>query len=347
MDLAAICQSRKLPPDSRDRFNWKTASKLKGVRWHFLVLVAVIALAQVGCQPVCQQMEPVVGSPVPIHRLSSLPSAFPSLLPSERRQEWANELIIGSAFTQEGDFYRAITAYKRALFLLPTDEHARRLQLNYNIALCYYLGLKYQEVLNVFESSELSQVNPDFPAFDHLLLMVYESYIQTKQDEKAECALEVIHKYLPEMSDSLELYRHFKRGELEAARCQLSSCVEVGTLQEEFALYDRLFKNPRKAQLLNALLPGAGYAYVGQKRSALTSFILNALFATAAYQFFHRGYPAAGAITTSLEMGWYLGGINGAGIEAQELNTRLYEGVARKTLMENNAFPVLMFETYF
>ena len=49
----------------------------------------------------------------------------------------------------------------------------------------------------------------------------------------------------------------------------------------------------------------------------------------------------------SMEIGWYLGGINGAGIEAQELNTRLYEGVGTKILVEKECFPVLMFETTF
>ena len=43
-----------------------------------------------------------------------------------------------------------------------------------------------------------------------------------------------------------------------------------------------------------------------------------------------------------MEIGWYLGGINGAGIEAQELNTRLYEGVGTKILVEKVVLSVFL-----
>jgi hypothetical protein len=310
-------------------------------------LMAVLTLTNVSCQPACQKMEPIIVCPVPAHRMSTLPSAFPRLTPEERKQEWAKELLMGDAFGKECDFYRAITCYKRAIILLPPFEMERRLQLDYNLMLCYYLGGKYQEALNIFEASELSQANPSFPAFNQLVIMVYESYLQTKQEEKAACALEVIRKFSPETAEDLSLYQNLKSGEIEAVRCLISQHRDAEKLEKDFASYDQFAKSPRKARTLNALLPGAGYYYVGQKRSALTSFIINALFTAAAYQFFHRGYPAAGAITTSLEVGWYLGGINGAGIEAQEFNTRLYEGVSRKILTENECFPILMFETSF
>lgn len=314
-----------------------------------LFLIVGLALTFVGCQPICQEQafEPILPSPLPIHSIEGLPSAFPCLSEDEQQQVWAKELLIGDAFAKECDFYRAITCYKRAIVLLPPNAIERRLQLDYDLMLCYYLGSKYQEALNIFEASDLSQADPSFPAFNHLLLIIYESYLQTKQDDKAECVLEIIRKFSPETADDVLLYRHLKTGEIEAARCVMSQHRDSEKMEKDFAFYDQFAKSPRKARLLNAILPGAGYYYVGQRRSALTSFIINALFTAASYQFFHRGYIAAGAITTSLEMGWYFGGINGAGIEAQEFNTRLYEGVSRKILTEHDCFPVLMFETSF
>jgi hypothetical protein len=312
-----------------------------------LFLMVGLALTTVSCQPICQKIEPVIQCPTHAYRINTLPSAFPPLSQEERQQEWGTEILIGDHFAKEYDFYRAITCYKRALILLPADITERRLQLDYDLMLCYYLGGKYQETLNIFEASELSQANPCFPAFNHLLLIVYESYLQTHQEDKAECVLEVIRKFSPETADDLLLFQGLKSGEIESARCLISQHREAESMEMDFATYDQFAKSPRKARVLNAILPGAGYYYVGQRRSAMTSFIINALFTAAAYQFFHRGYPAAGAITTSLEMGWYLGGINGAGIEAREFNTRLYEGVSRKILTEHCCFPVLMFETSF
>jgi tetratricopeptide (TPR) repeat protein len=312
------------------------------------LLMAGLALMQVSCQPTtCQKMEPVIVCQLPAYRINTLPSAFPSLSPVERQQEWGKELLMGDTFAKEYDFYRAITCYKRALILLPPGEIARHLQLDYDLILCYYLGEKYQEAINIFETSDLSQATPDFPAFNNLLLIVYEGYLQIKQEDKAQCVLEIIRKFSPETVDDLALYQSLKRGEVELSRCLISQHRDAEAMQMDFAFYDQFAKSPQKARILNAVLPGAGYYYVGQRRSAMTSFIINALFTAAAYQFFRNGYPAAGAITASIEAGWYLGGINGAGIEAQEFNTRLFEGVGKKILTEHSCFPVLMFETSF
>lgn len=312
-----------------------------------LFLMVGLALTQMGCQPMCQKLEPTIVCQFPAQRIGTLPSAFPSLSLEERKQEWTKELLIGDVFAKDCDFYRAITCYKRALVLLPPCETARHLQLDYDLTLCYYLGGKYQEAINIFEASDLSQANPDFPAFNNLLLIVYDCYLLTHQEDKAVCVLEVIRKFSPETADDLLLYQNLREGEIEVARCLVSQHRNAEAMEMDFAVYDQFAKSPKKARTLNAVLPGAGYYYVGQRRSAITSFIINTLFTAAAYQFFRHGYPAAGAITASIEAGWYLGGINGAGIEAQEFNTRLYEGISKKILNENDGFPILMFETSF
>jgi tetratricopeptide (TPR) repeat protein len=306
-----------------------------------------LALSQVSCQTACRQMEPTIICPVPAHRISTLPSGFAFFSPEEQTQEWAKELLLGDAFAKESDFYRAITCYKRALILLPSCEMERRLQIDYDIILCYYLGGKYQDTLNYFESSNLKQANPDFPAFNNLLLILYDSYLQTKQEDRAQSILEVIRKFSPETAEDLLLYQNLKSGNIETARCLMSQHRDAEAMEMDLAYYDQFAKSPKKARFLNAVVPGAGYYYVGQRRSAMTSFLINALFTAAAYQFFSRGYFAPGAITASLEVGWYLGGINGAGIEAEEFNTRLFENVSRKILTDSASFPILMFETSF
>jgi len=320
---------------------------LRKARFERSLLAIGVALTHVSCQPTCHKMEPTITCQVPVYHLSTLPSAFSSPTSDEREKEWAKELIIGDAFVKEGDFYRAITSYKRALFILPPCETKRRLQIDYNLVLCYYLGGKHQEAINIFEASDLSQANPDFPAFNNLLLIVYDCYLCTEQEDKAECLLEIIRKFSSDSADDLLLYQTLREGDIETARCLMHQHRDAEEMKKDFAFYDQFSKSPKKARIFNAILPGAGYYYVGQRRSAITSFIINALFTAAAYQFFRNGYPAAGAITASIEAGWYLGGINGAGIEAQEFNTRLYEGIGKKILNDHDGFPVLMFETSF
>jgi tetratricopeptide (TPR) repeat protein len=313
--------------------------------WNFISIIFVIVLS--GCQPICQKMEPVIQCPLPGAQVAQLPSAFPSLSCLEKEQAWGKELLMGNVFAKEADYYRAITCYKRALILLPAEAHERQLQLDYYLILSYYLGSKYQEALNIFQSGDLSQANPAFPAFNHLLLIAYDCYLQTEQEEKAQILLELIQKLSPETGEDLLLYQTFCEGEEENTRSVIAQHSKSEEIEKDFAFYEQFKKSPKKARTLNAILPGAGYYYVGQRKSALTSFIINALFAAASYEFFHHGYPAAGIITLSLEFGWYVGGINGAGIAANEFNTRLYEDIGKKILMEKRCFPVLLFETSF
>lgn len=293
------------------------------------------------------ELDPTIVYTPPDYLINDKPSAFLPLTSEEAKKPWAKELILGDAFGRELDLYRAITCYKSALILLPEDKVERRLQITYDIILSYYLGRKYNDAIITFETSQLTQVNPLFPAFNNLLLMLYDCYHQVGQCDKAQELFELIQKVSPETGADLALYETLSDGELDEVQCMISSRPDQPELQPYLDIYEISAFSPQKARVLNALLPGAGYYYVGQKKSAVTSFIINALFSYAAYQFFDRGYVAAGAITTSLELGWYLGGINGAGIEAQEYNNDLYNKMTVKLLSDQKFFPVLMFETSF
>jgi hypothetical protein len=308
-----------------------------------LFLIGVMAVVQ-GCKPACETFHPVISCQLPSLRIETMPSPF---LPPNEKEGWASELRIGDAFARESDFYRAITSYKRSLILLPPEKTDRKLQLEYDLIFCYYLGNKPQEALNIFETGSIAQADPTFPAFNQLLLMIYDCYLQTHQEEKGACVLQAIERYSSESAEDLSLYKTLKEGDIQGSRDLIAGRPDREEIMQDFALYDQFAKSPAKARALNALLPGAGYYYVGEKKSAMTSFLINTLFTYAAYQFFRNGYPAAGAITASLEMGWYFGGINGAGIEANAFNSRLYEGVSKKILLEHACFPVLMFETSF
>ena len=314
---------------------------LKGLIVYFLLFLQ-------GCVPSCpQKMEPVIICTPSTHQISQLSSPFPPLSSEEKQQEWGKELLIGDVFAREWDLYRAITCYKRALILIPQEAIERRLQLRYDLILAYYLGNKYQEVITNFEEGELAEATPHFPAFNHLLVIVYDSYSQLQIYEKATCVMQAIQKYSPETAEDLNLYSTIKSGDLESTREVIENHRTSEDMRADLDFYEQYAKSPKIARRLNAILPGAGYYYVGQKRSALTSFLINSLFTWASYEFFHRGYIGAGCITASLEAGWYLGGINGAGIEAHEFNTRLFEGMGKKVLTTHQCFPVLMFEKSF
>ena len=78
-----------------------------------------------------------------------------------------------------------------------------------------------------------------------------------------------------------------------------------------------------------------GYLYLGQKKSALSSFLFNTLFIYTSYYFFKEGNIAAGIITSCFEFGWYLGSVYGAGESAKYYNERLYEKYAAPVMAQN------------
>lgn len=307
---------------------------------HSITLLFLGLICLCSCQKNTTDLEPKITlTPLP-HHIGNLPHAFPPETTEESQTDWGKELKIGNAFAKELDLYRAITCYKRALMLIPEEATERRLEIEYNIVQSYYLGNKYQDTINSFECGELRFLPATFPPFHDLLVILYDSYLKIGDCEKSQTVLTLIKQYYPETADKLELSQAIQTRNIQAIR-------ESGQAPDFLKGYCLSVKSPKKAELLNAILPGAGYAYVGQKQSAFTSFALNTLFIAASYYFFREGNYAAGAITSSLEFGWYMGGINGAGLEAKAYNNAIYEGLGKQYLVQYRLFPVLMFQTTF
>jgi tetratricopeptide (TPR) repeat protein len=279
--------------------------------------------------------------------LQGLTSAFPPLTPEERATDWSKECVIAAGFAQQLDLYRAISTYKRAEILIPQTETQRHLEIQYDILFCLFLGKKYDEAIEAFEKSGLAHVDKTFPAYRDLLLVLYECYREMENPEKQERIYELMAKSFPDTAEQLYLSRAIREGELAQVDLFAEGFNGPSYLSNLLETYECGKKSVGVAQTLNALIPGAGYLYIGQKKSALTAFLLNALFIGAAYEFFHHGHTAGGIITLSFEAGWYFGGIYGAGEEAKYYNERLYEKSASASLNDHKLFPVLMLEHSF
>jgi tetratricopeptide (TPR) repeat protein len=297
-------------------------------------VASLILLLLTSCFPREAPLEPCFNRVPQASEVAHLPSPFPTLTTDERHQDWAVEYEVGVQFARELDLYRAVTSFKRALFLLP--EHAdasRRLELHYYIVLSYYLGDKHADAVRTFEESPLTFVDGSFGAFHDLALMLYDSYEALGDQSKARAVYQALESTDPQDAHFAALSMSLRNADLPVIERDLAPLAEQ---------YAARCKSVQTAQTLSALCPGAGFWYVGQKQSAITSFLLNSLFIAATYQFFSRGYWAAGVFTSSLEAGWYFGGIYGAGEAAYDYNVRLYEGVADAALERGNLYPTLM-----
>ncbi|MCB1112541.1 MAG: tetratricopeptide repeat protein [Chlamydiia bacterium] len=313
-----------------------------------LLLSLAIVTILAGCVPRSTYvMEPCLAFAPNRNDIRRLDSAFEPLTVEERQQEWGRELTIAMAFAHDNDLYRAVTTFKRALILIPPTEFDRRHQIEFDIMQCYYMANKYCDALGTFQETTLNQVTPEFSAFPELLIMLYDCYLETGECEQADRVLQLIEKGDSNTAKELALYTLLKGGNISYIRQFAPETTKAAPVEELVTQYCCCYKSPDKARMLNAILPGAGYHYVGLKRSAVTSFAINALFIGATYYFFDHGNYAAGLITASLETGWYFGGINGAGLAAKEYNEQFYNCHAKSMMVRNDLFPFLIFQTSF
>jgi len=171
-------------------------------------------------------------------------------------------------------------------------------------------------------------------------LILYDSYDHMEMCDHARHILSFIEKENPEQAKQLTLLGVIKHADFDTL------CANYEYSQIITGYYKEA-KSIRKAQMLNALLPGAGYWYVGMKQTAVTALLINTLFIAAATHFISNGNTAAGIITLSLEGGWYFGGISGAGLGAKEYNEQLYCSYADKITQREELFPLMMLKYSF
>jgi tetratricopeptide (TPR) repeat protein len=312
-----------------------------------LLYLTIFLTLVCSCYRVPDRLDPRVSYQLQDQHLHGLSSAFSPLSPQERNTDWGREIVIARCFAGELDLYRAVSTFKRALFLIPPDEPERKLEVEYDILFCYFLGKKYDDAIEAFEKSDLATVDKTFAAYRDLLLILYECYGEVGDEEKQARILELMESSFPETGEKLSLSHAIREGDLDTIECFAEGFPGPSYLSDLLDCYYSNKKSVPRAQLLNAFCPGAGYFYIGQYKSAMTAFFLNGLFIAAAYEFFHHGHTAGGIITLGFEAGWYFGGIYGAGEEAKYYNERLYERNATATLNTHKLFPVLMLEHTF
>lgn len=249
--------------------------------------------------------------------------------------DWGREILVGQAFAKEGDWYRALTSFRKARFLMRlTNSSTPELEarLAWSECLLYAFAGKWHEVTTTWEHYRDDIHISDPTMIEQWSILMFAAYTYEGWPEGANTFLAQLPPKSP-IRDAL----------LEWKRLSLLSTDELQKAQNNGieSLLASQMKSPQKARVMNACLPGLGYWYVGQKQTACTSFLLNASFLGAGIQLFTIHQPFLALITLSFEVGWYLGGITGAGIEAEEYNQRLKETTLMPYLRQKKGFPLL------
>ena len=252
------------------------------------------------------------------------------------------ELKIADTFMAEGEYYRAITEYKKFLILFPDSERAD--YALFKMGNAYYKGEEYAPAARTF--SALREKYPGSSNANEAHFLEAFSYWKAKQYKKAQDTFKALvdtqpeSEYAPRALAASSLVALDEDNAL-ASRQDLERFIELypehpllDKVQEALALIDQYRDLPQKSPVLagvmSAIIPGSGYMYAGHYGDGATAFLINGLFiAGTVIGINEENYPVA-AIVGGIGIPFYLGNIYGSANAAKKWNRAAKEEVRAK-----------------
>ena len=249
------------------------------------------------------------------------------------------QMHLGDAFMAEGEYYRAITEYKKYLILF-TDGRQRDAAL-FQTGRAYYLGMEYAPAVQAF-----AELRSSFPASPHAADAAYLAGIcnaRLNRPDKAAVAFEsaAVMTAAAEIAPKARLGRsfvEFDRGNLTGARDELQRFLadfpadqRSGKVQTALTLLPQDGELPRKSPLaagiFSALVPGSGHVYAGHYGDGATAFLLDGLFITGTVVAVHHENYAVAGVVGVIGLPFYIGNIYGAANAASRWNLAVRKGL--------------------
>jgi len=239
------------------------------------------------------------------------------------------QLHFAESLNREGDYFRAITEYKRVMY--HCEQDSLRSAADVGIGRALFLAGRYASVVDWRAAARATR---DSSAADllggHSLyrLANYEEALPVlrQAESTAAGALEAGQAaYLAGLS--LTRLERWDEARLVFSRVAAESPYRSKSqsyheLLREVPTYSR--RSPELAGWLG-VVPGLGYAYTGHTATAFASLVVNGLLWWATIDAFESGHTAAGATYSIFAVGFYAGNIVGSVQSAHRYNEWQYE----------------------
>jgi len=253
------------------------------------------------------------------------------------------QMKLGDGFSSDGDYYRAITEYKKLLILFP--DSAKADTALFSIGMAYYQGEEYALAVKTF-----SNLRERYPDSSHLARAAYQQglcLVKLNQPEKASEAFAAAAVTVPAGKDEARsasfgmAVAAFDRHDLSATRTTLEQFISrnpedagVPKAREAIELLDQNqlppYKSPLLAGTMSAIIPGSGQFYAGRYGDGFTSLLLNGLFiAGTVVAATNENYALAG-VTGLIGLPFYIGNIYGGANAATKWNLGLKKDLRGK-----------------
>ncbi|MEW6188277.1 MAG: tetratricopeptide repeat protein [Thermodesulfobacteriota bacterium] len=229
---------------------------------------------------------------------------------------------------QDRDYDRAITEFKRYLFLYPSGHMAS--QADYLLGEAFLSNKLFKEAIDHWEG--VLRRNPGTPFREEIQFQTGKAYWELRQEDRAlalwEKVLDQGRSPIKENAARAILWALIKRKQFNRATEKL---IQSPLQDWEKAIHRDYFQkaqtlpylSPATAGLLAAVLPGAGHWYLGRRQDALIAFSINGLFTWAAVSSFEQGNKGLGTLLAVIELAWYSGNIYSAVNSAHKYNRKL------------------------
>jgi tetratricopeptide (TPR) repeat protein len=237
-----------------------------------------------------------------------------------------DQIGFADALRGEGDYYRAVTEYKRALHFCRDDSLSARARAGVGETL--FEAGRYGLVMDWYR--ELDSDGADLHTARLLAgralfrLERYYGAVDLLQAPSRDGATSVrgsaAHYYIG--------LSRIRMGELDLAQRSFALVEDFSSYAEKSGRHLDVLrdvqspprKSPRVAAAL-AIVPGAGYAYAEHYGTAVASVIVNGLLGWATVNAFRDGNNGAGGFCAVLALGFYVGNITGSAQSADRYNT--------------------------
>ncbi len=238
------------------------------------------------------------------------------------------QMSLGDYFFEDGDYYRAITEYKRFLFFFP--ESLRAEEALWKIASSYFRGKKWDETLSA--ADDLLKRHPSSPWAAEAIVLKGRCWMEKKEFSQARHYFLLAQETAAGTGVGQEAQWQVAVSFLREERWR-EAAAEFRKVDRTSRLYPRADywaqglerieevpqKSPATAGIL-AVLPGVGHLYCERYRDAGIAFVLNAAFIWGMVEAFKNEDYVVGGILTFFELGWYSGNIYSAISSAHKYN---------------------------
>jgi hypothetical protein len=248
----------------------------------------------------------------------------------EKNKDAASLFDFAETLFAEGDYYRAITEYKRVIFFSPEDPLAEK--ATFRIGESYFKAKKWLEAIEAFDffrnkypRSTMTTEALYLEGLAEKELKRYENSLSSFQiiinSQSEQYADKAVYQTALVFLDSGDWPKAKNTFLLVPPSSSLASPARI--MAEGLEKADGIpRKKPATAGFLAAVLPGSGHVYTERYRDAAMAFLLNGAFILAAVELFRSERYAAGGVVTFFEILWYSGNIYSAVSSAHKYNER-------------------------